>query len=31
MKVYSSIAVQGVVEELLPQFEKAHAVQAALT
>ncbi len=31
MKVYSSIAVQGVVEELLPQFEKEQGVKAALT
>jgi len=31
MKIYSSIAVQGVVEELLPQFETAHGLRADLT
>jgi molybdate transport system substrate-binding protein len=31
LKVYSSIAVQGVVEELTPQFEQSNGVRLAVT
>ena len=31
LKVYSSIAVQGVVEELTPQFDQANGVRLAIT
>ena len=31
MKVFSAIAVQGVVEELVPAFEKAHGCMLAFT